>query len=60
MICAVKIRVSGLMAYWYTGSAFHQIPQSYIIILLLEWTVGSLCNIVDDYYGVSVLVKSQI
>jgi len=29
MLCAVKLRVLGLMAYWYTGSAFHQIPQSY-------------------------------
>ena len=28
MLCAVKLRVLGLMAYWYTGSAFHQIPQS--------------------------------
>jgi len=26
--CAVKLRVVGLMAYWYTGSAFHQTPQS--------------------------------
>jgi len=26
MLCAVKLRVLGLMAYWYTGSAFHQIP----------------------------------
>jgi len=26
--CAVKLRVLGLKAYWYTGSAFHQIPQS--------------------------------
>ena len=23
------LRVLGLMAYWYTGSALHQIPQSY-------------------------------
>jgi len=30
MICAVKLRVLGVMAYWYTGSAFHQIPQSYL------------------------------
>ena len=30
MLCAVKLRVLGLMAYWYTGSAFHQIPQSYL------------------------------
>ena len=28
MFCAIKLRVLGLMAYWYTGSAFHQIPQS--------------------------------
>jgi len=28
MLCAVKLRVLSLMAYWYTGSAFHQIPQS--------------------------------
>jgi len=32
MLCAVKWRVLGLMAYWYTGSAFHQIPQSYLFI----------------------------
>jgi len=32
ILCAVKLRVLGLMAYWYTGSAFHQIPQSYLII----------------------------
>ena len=25
MLSAVKLRVLGLMAYWYTGSAFHQI-----------------------------------
>jgi len=30
MLCAVQLRVLGLMAYWYTGSAFHQIPQSYL------------------------------
>jgi len=30
MLYAVKLRVLGLMAYWYTGSAFHQIPQSYL------------------------------
>ena len=30
MLCAVKLRVLGLMAYWYTGSAFHQIPQPYL------------------------------
>ena len=30
MLCAIKLRVLGLMAYWYTGSAFHQIPQSYL------------------------------
>jgi len=30
MLCAVKLRVLGLMAYWYTGSSFHQIPQSYL------------------------------
>jgi len=28
MLCAVKLRVLGLMAYWYTGSAFHQISHS--------------------------------
>ena len=28
MLCAVKLRVLSLMTYWYTGSAFHQIPQS--------------------------------
>jgi len=27
MLCAVKVRV---LAYWHTGSAFHQIPQSYL------------------------------
>ena len=27
MLCAVKL---SLVAYWYTGSAFHQIPQSYL------------------------------
>ena len=32
MLCAVKLRVLGLMAYWYTGSAYHQIPQSYSYI----------------------------
>jgi len=26
MLCAVKLRVLGLVAYWNTGSAFHQIP----------------------------------
>jgi len=26
----LSLRVLGLMAYWYTGSAFHQIPQSYL------------------------------
>ena len=30
ILCAVKLRVLGLMAYWYTGSAFHQISQSYL------------------------------
>jgi len=31
MLCAVQLRILGLdMAYWYTGSAFHQIPQSYL------------------------------
>ena len=30
MFFAVQLRVLGLMAYWYTGSAFHQIPQSYL------------------------------
>jgi len=30
ILCAVKLRVLGLMAYWYTGSAFHQIPQTYL------------------------------
>jgi len=30
MLCAVKLRVLGCMAYWYTGSAFHQIPQPYL------------------------------
>jgi len=30
MLCAVKLKVLGLMAYWYTGSAFHQIPLSYL------------------------------
>jgi len=30
MLCAVELRVLGLMAYLYTGSAFHQIPQSYL------------------------------
>ena len=29
MLCAVKLRVLGLKAYWYTGSALHQISQSY-------------------------------
>ena len=29
-LCAVKLMVLDLMAYWYTGSAFHQIPQSYL------------------------------
>ena len=24
------VRVLGLMAYWYTGSAFHQIPHAYL------------------------------
>ena len=28
--CAVKLKVLGLKAYWYKGSAFHQIPQSYL------------------------------
>ena len=32
--CFVQLRVLGLMAYWYTGSAFHQIPQSYLNILI--------------------------
>ena len=27
MLCAVKLNVLGLKAYWYTGSAFHQIPS---------------------------------
>ena len=27
ILCAVKLRVLGLKTYWYTGSAFHQIPQ---------------------------------
>ena len=31
MLCAVKLRVLGLMAYWYTGSAFYQVPQSYLL-----------------------------
>ena len=31
-LCAVQLRVLGLMAYWYTGSAFHQIPQSYLYV----------------------------
>ena len=26
----VKLRALGLMAYWYTGFAFHQTPQSYL------------------------------
>jgi len=34
MLCAVKLKVLGLMAYWYTGSAFHQIPQSYLICIM--------------------------
>ena len=34
MLCAVKLRVLGLMAYWYTSSAFHQIPQSYLFIIM--------------------------
>jgi len=46
MLCAVKLRVLGLVAYWYTGSAFHQIPQSYLRCILeraLEQTyIGSL------------------
>jgi len=29
----LSLRVLGLMAYWYTGSAFHQIPQSYLEII---------------------------
>jgi len=29
----VGLRVLGLMAYWYTGSAFHQIPQSCFIFI---------------------------
>ena len=33
MLCAVKLRVLGLMAYWYTGSDFHQIPQSYLNLI---------------------------
>ena len=31
--CLVQLRGLGLMAYWYTGSAFHQIPQSIIFIV---------------------------
>jgi len=34
MLCAVKLRVLGLMVSWYTGSAFHQIPQSYSSLAL--------------------------
>ena len=32
LLCAVKLRVLSLMAYWYTGSAFHQIPKIIFII----------------------------
>ena len=32
----LSLRVLGLMAYWYTGSAFHQIPQSYLIISYID------------------------
>jgi len=39
MLCAVKLRVLGLMAYWCTGSAFHQIPQSYSIRHLVTTTM---------------------
>ena len=30
VLCAVKLKVLGLKAYWYTGSTFHQLPQSYL------------------------------
>ena len=40
-ICAVKLRVLGLMAYWYTGSAFHQISQSYSYI-----SIQTICTII--------------
>ena len=31
--------IIGLMAYWYTGSAFHQIPQSYLNVIAAANTV---------------------
>jgi len=38
---AIKLKVLGLMAYWYTGSAFHQIPQSYLCMHLGNSTKGA-------------------
>ena len=35
----LKKSVLGLMAYWYTGSVFHQIPQSY---LYLGWDADTI------------------
>ena len=46
MLCAVKLSILGLMAYWYTGSAFHQIPQSYHIT-----TSVKNCNIFSVIIG---------
>ena len=50
MLCAVKLRVLGLMVYWYTRFAFHQIPQSYSIIFLPE--TQSICSITALNYSV--------
>ena len=54
MLCAVKLRVLGLVAYWYTGSAFHQMPQSYSIIFKVRYKVlpeKRLDLIFDGNYG---------
>jgi len=44
MLCAVKLRVLGLMAYWYImGSAFHQIPQSsYIFRRMAKFLIAAI------------------
>ena len=38
------------MAYWYTGSAFHQIPQSYFLGMAYWYTGSAFQQIPQSYF----------
>jgi len=43
ILCAVNLKVLDLLAYWYTGSAFFQIPLIiFNHILAMNYTTGGV------------------